>query len=488
MRTVSRMSAISPTAPATTSIRTNIPDECEPDCNGNQTPDDFDLSSGTSSDCNANSTPDECEVLPVLEQVAYEPHPWFPDWEDHCYDCNSGIVSLPSPITLRGETYVAFVQDANGYVELLRSGEVPYDYGYGDVDDLINEGEPDHTYLMAAYDDLTTDYFGGFGYDIRPDRVMFDWNTETYANEDYDLLNRFQIILFTDGTVQWNFITAEFDNFYHDLFSGVYFGHDSGKLFEIARETIPVGESWSYGKIHGDCNRNGVPDDCDLIAGTSADCNGNSVPDECEIAGGTETDCNTNGIPDSCEFAFPDCNSNGTPDACEPDADGDGVPDDCDVCPGFDDRADADNDGIPNDCDNCPNDAAKTEPGACGCGVVDTDMDNDGVPDCLDPCPLVGDTDGDGVQDCLDPCPNDALKLDPGICGCGTPDTDADGDGFPDCLDVLLAAFQQPDGDEPGPNLTDPMAMPCAPASTMTMSGVVFGLISIRLTRRRRFI
>ena len=67
--------------------------------------------------------------------------------------------------------------------------------------------------------------------------------------------------------------------------------------------------------------------------------------------------------------------------------------------------------------DNCPSDPNKTEPGICGCGVPDTD------------------TDGDGVEDCIDDCPNDPNKTEAGLCGCGTPDTDSDSDGTVDCLD-----------------------------------------------------
>jgi hypothetical protein len=105
---------------------------------------------------------------------------------------------------------------------------------------------------------------------------------------------------------------------------------------------------------------------------------------------------------------------------------------------------------IPDPDDACPDDPNKYEPGACGCGVPDTDSDGDGVPDCADECPndpsktasgVCGcgvpeiDTDGDGVPDCADECPNDPNKTAPGVCGCGAPDTDSDGDGTPDCVD-----------------------------------------------------
>jgi hypothetical protein len=57
--------------------------------------------------------------------------------------------------------------------------------------------------------------------------------------------------------------------------------------------------------------------------------------------------------------------------------------------------------------DCCPNDPAKTLPGACGCGVADTDGDSD------------------GTLDCMDGCPGDAMKTAPGTCGCGRPESGA---------------------------------------------------------------
>ena len=74
-------------------------------------------------------------------------------------------------------------------------------------------------------------------------------------------------------------------------------------------------------------------------------------------------------------------------------------------------------------CYACLEDPDKTNPGVCGCGVPDTDSDGDEIPDCIDPYVPV------------DLCPEDPDKTNPGVCGCGVPDTDSDGDGIPDCID-----------------------------------------------------
>jgi len=55
--------------------------------------------------------------------------------------------------------------------------------------------------------------------------------------------------------------------------------------------------------------------------------------------------------------------------------------------------------------DQCLADSTKLVPGACGCGVADTDSDDDGLPDCSDQCPNGPNVDqnGNGTLDCLDP-------------------------------------------------------------------------------------
>jgi hypothetical protein len=58
--------------------------------------------------------------------------------------------------------------------------------------------------------------------------------------------------------------------------------------------------------------------------------------------------------------------------------------------------------------DCCPEDPDKTEPGLCDCGTPDTDTDGDETPDCDDLCPM------------------DDSRTAPGECGCGVTGAEAD--------------------------------------------------------------
>lgn len=71
------------------------------------------------------------------------------------------------------------------------------------------------------------------------------------------------------------------------------------------------------------------------------------------------------------------------------DSDNDGFADGFDNCPAIENpgQANADGDAAGDLCDECPNDPAKTAPGACGCGVADTDANANGTADCNEPPP-----------------------------------------------------------------------------------------------------
>jgi len=263
-----------------------------------------------------------------------------------------------------------------------------------------------------------------------------------------------------------------------------------------------AGESWQVVVDHftlgHDCDRNGVPDECDLVDGDSdcngngildacesgddcnnngipdsceTDCDGNGSPDDCDIAGGAG-DCNGNGIPDACELGD-DCNSNGIPDTCETDCDGNGVPDDCDIaggaedcngngildpCEGGDDcngngildecEADCDANGVPDDCD-----LAGGAPDCDGNGVIDVCDMAGGAPDCdgdgvLDTCELDGgepDCNGNGTPDQCDLDQGDSEDVDAN----GVPDEcdpDCNENGIPDALDIDSGDSDDGDG------------------------------------------
>ena len=122
----------------------------------------------------------------------------------------------------------------------------------------------------------------------------------------------------------------------------------------------------------------------------------NSVPqifgDYTSVGGNCFTEfCACCGVDDGIDSdgdGVPDCIDQCLGEDDTIDTDGDGTPDCIDQCLGEDDTVDSDGDGTPDACDNCPNDPEKTEPGNCGCGVVDTtlagDLDCDGDVDAAD--------------------------------------------------------------------------------------------------------
>jgi hypothetical protein len=183
----------------------------------------------------------------TFEQVPFE----FEDynditlyWVDSADDAFTGSTALGFSVTIGGATYSYFDMSSDGYIELLTdAGDVPTGYGWGYISGLTSF-DSSATYLLAAYDDLTSSYYGYYGYKLLPDRAVFYYDTETVCDGDYALLNNFEVVLYNDGKVQWNFNYADYECFGYDLFSGLYFGNTQTLL--TLTNYIPEQKSYLY--------------------------------------------------------------------------------------------------------------------------------------------------------------------------------------------------------------------------------------------------
>jgi hypothetical protein len=94
------------------------------------------------------------------------------------------------------------------------------------------------------------------------------------------------------------------------------------------------------------------------------------------------------------------------------------------------------------------------------------------------------DSDGDGVPDCRDECPDDPLKSEPGACGCGVEDSDPcpDTNGEP-------SNGEPPNGEPPDPSNGDAAdgcgPALCGPGSMPMLPLMLGGLLLMRRVRRR---
>ena len=79
---------------------------------------------------------------------------------------------------------------------------------------------------------------------------------------------------------------ASISSFGEDAYGELYVCDLGGEIFKIVPD-VPGGI------VGADCNANGIDDNCDLVAGTSADVNGNGVLDECECIGDLDADGDT---------------------------------------------------------------------------------------------------------------------------------------------------------------------------------------------------
>ena len=406
-----------------------IPDECEPDCNNNNVADscdifqgtgddcnvnfvldECDIAQGTSTDCNTNGIPDECDIAAALFGDCN--HNDLPDECDLAdgtsEDCDGDLIPDECEAHLRvlviatyvSDDFLAAIEQAGHFVRRVSPGDIPSNFSLYDVAiygtagrpytsqlDLIDEFVKSGHGLIINQDGDQFEQYGGAASPLRdaqgwilregtqvvdfasplvtglgPTSMLEGWSTVPTLKPQADLI------------MDWSDGVPMAATYYYGAGKVVYFNDEGASALgnwvgDPEYGTILMYNALDYvGVPSGDCNRNGIPDGCDLAAGTSADdlptggdgipdecqsdCNDNGIPDILDVADGVTQDCQPNGLPDACDLAegtSADCNGNGYPDECEPDCNANRIQDGCEIAAGSSEDCSAN--GVPDECE-----------------------------------------------------------------------------------------------------------------------------------------
>jgi predicted outer membrane repeat protein len=251
------------------------PDECQADCNGNGLPDDFELASGAGADCNGNSLPDDCDIA-AMTSFDCNGNGVPDECETDCncngiddamdllagtsFDCNTNGIPddcdtepqpfrAESPVLSPIGTGVAQIHTVRGPPDAVSEVAVTLE-AVGDLD-----GIEERLFVFLNGENIGA-FFAGSGEEC-PE--VADADTVMVPAETYNLLlagGDAVLLIVADSSVS------------PDL---------------CLMSTVLVRLTYTAARFGLDCNRNGVPDGCDIADGKSMDENGNGLPDECEV-------------------------------------------------------------------------------------------------------------------------------------------------------------------------------------------------------------
>ncbi|MHC5110860.1 MAG: M6 family metalloprotease domain-containing protein [Planctomycetota bacterium] len=249
------------------------------DCNGNEVPDDEDISSGTSEDCNVNTVPDECELgtndcngntIPddcdILGGETDCNNNGVPDL---CETSGSGELiaedfeaGLPGNWTAQGIFHITGSCSASGC-----NGNA---WAYAGSDGSCTYGDSQSGELISP--SFTLSYGSSM--------LNFCHRLDTEA--DFDFCR-----VYANGIPVWEGSGTD-DAWHEELVDlSVFNGQTLQLTFQLASDAFVSGTlGWQIDSVSvvtgaADCNSNNVPDDCDITSGTSADDNEDGIPDEC---------------------------------------------------------------------------------------------------------------------------------------------------------------------------------------------------------------
>jgi parallel beta-helix repeat protein len=289
------------------------------DCNFNGIPDECDIADGTSEDCNANGIPDECDLLAGESDDCNEN--LIPD------ECEMGLVggllgAYYDNIDFTG----MLVHRIDDSVNFAWGGGAPLE-GFGTETFSIRwTGFVQTTDTAGTYTFFTTTDDGvrlWVNGRLLIDKWIIQGATEWSGSIELNANTRYSIVMeyFENGGGASAALAWQPPGGQKTILPGTVTQpdrdcNDTGLLDSC---DLDLGGA-------EDCNNNRAPDVCDIADGISQDLDEDGVPDECldcnengipdwqDIQDGTSEDCNLNEIPDECE---PDCDGNGRPDDCD---------------------------------------------------------------------------------------------------------------------------------------------------------------------------
>jgi hypothetical protein len=270
--------------------KNGVPDECEPDCNNNGVPDDYDITCGTSQDCQPDGIPDECQLgggLNLSIDDGTSENIWGltaggePCWMDHLVTATPGNVkaigacfgspaypgySGVSPGTsLRVYVWSDPNQDGNP-VDAVFLGEATGTVEVGSIDtDVVQAVE------FSPVIPVSGSFFIGASVNHPAGGYPAPADDDGQSQVDQAFLT-------------FNSVPFDPTNIAANLYPMSALGYPTTVF--IVR---------TVGGGGGDCNGNGIPDECDIASGYSQDHNQDGIPDECEVCPG---DLNCDGIVD----------------------------------------------------------------------------------------------------------------------------------------------------------------------------------------------
>ena len=209
-------------------------------------------------------------------------------------------------------------------------------WGWGDlrIFENLGDGTFREPLVFFAFGFAESIVLGDFDFDGDLDVALANNGEQTLSvmfNQGF--LNFSAPVHFFVGPIPRSITTADFDGDglldlaaakvdYDDEIS-ILFGQTTGPAFsnDCNRNDIPDECEIADGSSE-DCNDNGTLDECELFCEfvrwpencRRNDCNGNEVPDQCDLADGTSDDYNNNNLPDECDPCFGDFNRNGERD------------------------------------------------------------------------------------------------------------------------------------------------------------------------------